>query len=211
MGRIPLALKIVYAAWCSAWLVVYGWTHPAVEFLWICHLGNVIVGVGLWMESRLLLSWQAVALSPVQIPWTADVLFRAVVGRHLIGGTEFLFDPSFPPLQVALALFHVAMPFLLLWAVWRLGYDRRALSWQTVAYWIVLPASFLAGPARNINWVYGPFGQVQSVMPEWCYLLICMAAYPLLLHLPAHLMLRWLFPVREPHEGASANSSHQKP
>jgi len=49
--------------------------------------------------------------------------------------------------------------------------------------------------ARNINWIYRPFGKEQAPVPLWLYFIILMIAYPLLLYLPMHgLMLlfqRW--------------------
>jgi hypothetical protein len=53
-----------------------------------------------------------------------------------------------------LSLFHAVIPFLLLWLVYRLGYDRRGWIVQTLFAWLLLPVCFfLTDPAKNINWV----------------------------------------------------------
>ena len=41
-----------------------------------------------------LLSSQAAGVLIVQIVWSADFLGALLCGRHLVGGTEYMFDPS---------------------------------------------------------------------------------------------------------------------
>lgn len=202
---VPLWLKIGYTLWLLAWLTLSSRTHQAVELLWLCHMGNLILAVALWRESALLFSWQAVGLLLVQIIFTVDVLARVLFGRHVIGGTEYLFDPSYALVHRVLALFHVIIPVLLIWGLLRLGYDRRAILWQTAEVWLLLPAGyFLGGPEKNLNWVYGPFDQTQTLFPPLTYLVICMIVYPVLIHLPTHLVLARLLrvPIRESLRGA---------
>src|SRR5439155_13094194 len=74
-----------------------------------------------------------------------------------------------------LSLFHIVLPVVLIWLVWRLGYDRRALLWQMVLGWLVLVLTyFLTKPQANINWVYGWGGQPQQRVPPLVYLGIMM-------------------------------------
>ena len=55
---------------------------------------------------------------------------------------------------------------LLLWLVWRLGYDRRAWLAQAALALAVLPLCFFfTDPDRNINWVFGPGEKPQDWMP----------------------------------------------
>jgi len=205
--RIPLWLKIAYSAWLVTWAAVYASAHSAVEFLWFCHVANFVIAAALWSESRLLISWQAVSVLLVQILWTLDVLGRLVLGWHPIGGTEFLFNPHDPLLQRVLASFHTVIPLLLIFAARRLGYDRRALLVQVLACWAILPASyFLAGPEKNLNWVYKPFEREQSLLSPPAYLVVCMLAYPLLIYVPSQLVLARLFGSR-----AAADPSTHSP
>src|SRR5262245_48662606 len=130
--RIPLWLKVGYTLWVIAWLILYkqfvSWAH----YLWLCHLGNVIIVIGLWTESPLLLSWQALSLLFADLVWTLDFLIGLTFGRTPIGAAWYMFAPesAFPRLQKALALFHLFLPFLLIWCLWRFGYDRRAIWLQ---------------------------------------------------------------------------------
>ena len=198
MRRIPLAVKLIYTAWMAVWIPVY-WVHSGPEnFLWLCDVANILVAAALWLESPLLLSAQAVGVLFVQILWCGDWFSRLILGFHPIGGTEYMFDAAKPLYLRLFSLFHVAMPPLLLWAVKRLGYDRRGWLLQTAITFVLLPATWLiAPPDRNINWVWKPFGKPQELLSPPMYLLALCFLYPLLLYIPTHLVLgRWWRPRR---------------
>jgi len=108
--------------------------------------------------------------------------------------SAYMFDSKISPPIRALSLFHVVLPVILVWLLYRFGYDTRALVPQTVLAWIVLPTSyFLTKPSENVNWVYGPGGGPQKWMPAPLYLILLMLAFPLVLYLPTHFMLKKLF------------------
>lgn len=126
-NRLPWWLKGAYTLWLlvlvPADLLFFGpW-----QYLWFCHLGNLLLAVALWRESALIFSWQAVSLLLLDGYFTLDVLGRLLLGFHPIGGTEYIFDTVNYPFHIrAMAFFHMGVPVLLLYGVWRLGYDRRA-------------------------------------------------------------------------------------
>jgi hypothetical protein len=188
--RIPLWLKLGWTAWLAVWLPLY-WRHYGPQnFLWFCDLANLAMGVALWLESPLLFSMQALSVLVVQVLYTVDLVGRAALGRHLLGGTEYMFDPAIPRAVRLASLFHVATPPLLLWALRRLGYDRRALPLQIAFGWAVLVLSFLAfGPERDLNWVWGPYERPQAQVSPWLWFAGCLAGFPLLLWWPTHLAL----------------------
>src|SRR5260370_17030577 len=95
--------------------------------------------MALWRESPLIFSWQVWGLVFFQTLFSVDLATAVVTGRHVIGGTEFMFDPNVPLLIRLLSLFHIATPPLLLWAIRCLGYDRRGWKYQTLTTWIVAP------------------------------------------------------------------------
>jgi hypothetical protein len=192
MGRIPLWLKIAYSIWLVIWVPAYWIYNGPANFLWLCDVANFVVALAIWFESPLLLSSQAVSVLLIQILWAVDFLVRLVLGFHpLFGATAYMFEASEPLALRLLSLFHLAMPVLLLWAVWELGYDRRGWLLQTAIAWVVLPVSLLADPERNLNWLWKPFGVHQTWMPPALFLLIAMVAYPLALYYPTHLLLSW--------------------
>ena len=60
--RIPLWLKLLWTAWVLAWAPVYWRQYGLQNFLFFCDLGNLFIAAGLWLESPLILSWQATSL-----------------------------------------------------------------------------------------------------------------------------------------------------
>lgn len=146
------------------------------------------------LESRLLMSSQAVGVLVVQIVWTLDAATRLFFARHLVGGTEYMFDPAIPILLRLFSLFHVFVPAILVWGVWRLGYDKRGIWLQSAITCVALAlAYFFTDPAENINWVRRPFGLEQRLVPPIVWMLACMILYPLALYYPTHRMLARLF------------------
>ena len=96
----------------------------------------------------------------------------------------------------AMSLYHVVLPLVAGIGVAKLGYARRALLWQTLLTWIVVPLSYLLTEAeRNINWVHGPFGQPQDSLDPLHYLFLLTLLWPVIVYLTVHLLMigwqRW--------------------
>lgn len=189
--RIPLWLKIGWTLWVVCWAPIYWRQYGAQNFLYFCDLGNLVIAVALWSESAVLFSWQAVSLLVFQSLFTIDLAGAWLSGRHPIGGTEFMFDPHLPLLVRALSLFHVVTPVLLLWAIWRLGYDSRGWKLQTLTCWIVVPINYFWRPEHNVNWARGIFFVQQKTVPGWLYLLAYLVLVPAVVYYPTHLLLEW--------------------
>jgi len=194
---IPRCLKLAYTAFIALLVPAYWLEYGPANFLWGCDIALLATLVGLWLESRLLLSMMALAALIPELGWSVDLLIRLTAGIDAIGvsGTRYMFDSSIPLFVRSLSLFHVALPMVLLWSLYRLGYHRRALLGQSLLAWIVLPVSYLASePAANINWVYGFGNTPQTWLPGPLHVLLLMTLFPLVVYLPTHLVLGRLFP-----------------
>lgn len=202
-ARIPLALKLVWTAVVAVWAPVYWHHYGPQNFLYYCDIGNLLITLGLWLESRFILSWQAVGLVVFEILYDIDLLVAFMSGHHATGGTEYMFDPNIPLVVRALGLYHFAVPILLLWAVYRLGYDSRGWKWQILLMAVVVPIGFVWHPEDNINFARG-IGHEQHVMPGWLYLIGYLVVVPLVIYWPTHLVLRRLY---QPKSAPSASSS----
>ncbi|MBZ5719425.1 MAG: hypothetical protein LAO03_03490 [Acidobacteriia bacterium] len=189
--RVPAWLKIGWTVWVLAWAPVYWKQYGAQNFLFFCDLGNLLLVAGLWLESSLIFSWQATGLLLFQTLYTIDLAGAVVSGKHLIGGTEYMFDASLPLFVRLLSLFHVAMPPLLLWAIRRLGYDDRGWKYQTLTSWVVVPINYFWRPEYDVNWARGPFFREQHVVPGLVYLAAYLVVVPLAVYWPSHLALQW--------------------
>jgi hypothetical protein len=191
---MPLWLKISYTLFICILVPVYWKQYGPGNFLWFSDIALFVTAASLWLESSLLASMMALSVVVLESIWIIDFLIGLIIGSSGIGLSAYMFDSKIPLSIRALSLFHIVLPVLLLWLLYRLGYDRRALFAQTLLAWIVLPASYLlTKPSDNVNWVYGLGGGTQKWMPAPLYLVLLMIAFPLVLYLSTHLLLRKLF------------------
>jgi len=204
-AKIPLWLKLLYTLFLCVLVPYYWLTYGPLNFLWFCDVALLVTLAAFWLESGFLASMQLIAIGLPQMLWVADFLARLLAGASIIGLADYMFDERIPLFVRGLSSFHGWLPFLLLWMVWRLGYDRRAWLAQVALAWVLLPVCYLFTPpppppadnpnaAVNINWVFGPGkNEPQQWMPGWCYFALEMAFFPLCIYLPSHLMARkWL-------------------
>jgi hypothetical protein len=191
---IPLPLKIGYTLFLCVLVPTY-WVHWGPKnFLWFSDIALLTTAVALWLESSLLASMMTLAIALPELAWNVDFFGRLITGRQILGLSGYMFDQGKPLPLRALSLFHVVLPIVLLWLVYRLGYDDRAWVFQTVVALIVLPVTYwLTDPADNVNWVYGPGSAAQTRMHPRAYLALTMIFFPLVIYLPIHLLLRTLF------------------
>lgn len=189
--RLPLWLKILWTVWVFVWAPIYWKQYGLQNFLYFCDLGNLLILLALWLESPLIFSWQACGLLIFQTLFTIDLIGTLLTGTHLVGGSEFMFNASVPLFVRLLSLFHLVTPPLLLWAIWKLGYDPRGWKLQTLTTWIVVPVNYFWRPWFDVNWARGLSFREQHMVPGWLYLAAYLIIVPLVIYWPTHLALRW--------------------
>ena len=201
MTRIPLPVKLLYTAFVAV-LVPYYWVeYTPWNFLYFCDVALLMTLVGVWTGNRLLISLSAVGILMPQALWVIDFLARALAGVHLTGMTAYMFNANIPLFVRGLSSFHGWLPFLLVWLVWRMGYDRRAVPLQPIIAVTLLLFCFFAGPvgpapaetpnhAVNINYVFGmDDAKPQTLMAPVLWLLLLMSVNVVGFHLPTHYIL----------------------
>ncbi|UXI69411.1 hypothetical protein [Tahibacter amnicola] len=202
-ARVPLPLKLAFTAFMMVMVPFYWKAYGPTNFLYFCDVAMFLTLAAVWTESPLLASLPAVGLIIPQIVWCVDFL-ATLVGAPLLGMTAYMFNPSIPLFARGLSSFHAWLPFVLLFLVARLGYDRRALFGWTAIAWVLMAIARLLLPAPppdpanpnapvNVNYVYGFSDQAaQNFMPDWAWLTVLYVGLPLLVFLPTHLLLnRW--------------------
>jgi hypothetical protein len=202
--KIPGVAKLAIAAFLAVMVPIYLYTYGATNFLWFCDTALILTAVGMWLESSLLISMCTVGILLPQCLWILDFGINAL-GFHFLNLTGYMFDPHLSIFTRGLSLFHAWLPLLLVWLVFRVGYDKRALKYWTVlavgivfvCYRFTPPAgAHLANPNTpiNINDLYG-FNeqQPQTWMNENLYVILWVGALWLVAFLPTHLVLRKLF------------------
>jgi hypothetical protein len=177
------------------WAPAYALGYEPENFLALCDVAVVLTCVGLWNGSALLLSSQALSSLLVDFAWTLDVVWRLVTGRHLIGGTEYMWDPQFALWLRLLSLFHVVWPPLLLYAVRRTGYDPRGLLLQAgIAAVLIVLARLLTGPEENLNSAYRDLFFKRAWGPAPVHLAVTLALLVGVVYWPTHAALKRLMP-----------------
>lgn len=211
-NKIPLAAKLAATFFLAVLVPVYLHTYGPTNFLWFCDAALILTVVGMWLESPLLISMCAVGILLPQCLWLVDFGVN-LLGFHFLNLTSYMFDPHLPLFTRGLSLFHGWLPFLLVWLLFRLGYDKRALfGWSVLAATLVLVCYFFtphagAHPANpnipiNINYV-GGFNnrQPQHWVNQNLYVVLWLGVLWLVAFLPTHLLLRKIFAVSPPAAG----------
>lgn len=180
--------------WLVVWIPAYWHTWGASNFLQLCDIAVILTCIGIWSNSRLLISSQAVSSLLIDSVWGLDAACRLFLGRHLIGGTEYLFDAHYPLWVRLLSLFHLAMPLLLLWALYRVRYDWSGLALQCAIALLAFAAARFTDPAKNMNFAFtDPFFHRQWG-PAAIHVMVSTLFMLVVVYLPTHLVLERLFP-----------------
>jgi hypothetical protein len=203
-NAIPGWLRWVALLWLVVWFPAYWHAWGAKNFLQMCDIAVILTCVALWTKSDLLISSQAISSLFVCIAWALDAGWKLILGHHLIGGTEYLFDESKPLWIRLLSLYHLVLPALLLWLLYRMGYDRRGWALQSAIAVPVFIASRYASPQKNMNFALAdPFFRRQWG-PAPVHLLVIWLFMVFVVYMPTHSLLRKLFAQpkgREIHAG----------
>ena len=188
---LPLWPKVAVTVFVAILVVVYAKQWGWANFLWFSDIALIGAVPALWLESAFLASTMALAVLLADGLWNVSYFAQLASGKRFIGLADYMFDRDKPRWLRALSLFHLWLPGLLLWMVWRLGYVPSALLAMTLLCWLVLLVCFFfTDPEDNINWVFGFAGRRQDRRPAWQHLVLTMGAFPLLAYLPTHLLLR---------------------
>jgi hypothetical protein len=187
-------LRWLALAWLILWVPVYSHYWGLETFLQLCDTALVLGCLGLFSGNALLISSQAVATPIIGLVWAFDVAWRFFLDRHLIGGTEYMWDARFPIWARLPSFFHVVLPIVLIWALRRVGYHRRAWLAQSGVFALLLLASRFIKPERNMNYAVRDALFHRSLGPAPLHLMIIFAVTVLLLFGPAHLAFLRAFP-----------------
>ena len=202
-ARVPLALKVAFTAYMAVLVPVYWHYYGPTNFLYFCDIAMLLTLLAIWPENALIISMCAVGILIPQAVWVVDFLANAA-GWSLTGMTDYMFNADHSLFLRLLSLFHGWLPFLLLYLVWRIGYDPRAFWPWTLLAWVVLAVCFfLMPPPRpdpgltpvNINYVWGTSDYApQPFVPAYVWFAGLLIVLPLLVYAPTHWALRRFMP-----------------
>ena len=193
---LSMWIKVSYTIFVCILVPIYWLERGPANFLWLSDIALIVSVPALWLENRFLASMMAVGVLLPELAWNLDFFLRLIVGVDVIGlnATGYMFEPGYALLFKFFSLFHVFLPVLLLWMIYQLGYDARAVYAQTLLVWVLLPVCYLAtDPQRNLNWVFGIGDPPQTWVSGPLYVVLLMGIYPLLVLIPTHFILKSVF------------------
>jgi hypothetical protein len=190
----PLWVRWVSLVWLAVWVPSYALYWGWANFLHLCDIAVLLACIGFACSNVLLLSSQAVSSLIGDLLWCLDAGWRLFAGRHLTGGTEYMWDTRFPLWVRLLSLFHVVLPMLLLAALRRAGYDRRALLLQSGIAMVLLVVSRFLGPTQNLNYAFADPIFHRAFGPAPIHLALILAALLGIIYCPTHVLLARAFP-----------------
>jgi hypothetical protein len=194
--QIPLWLKVGYTAFVCVLVPIY-WRHYGPgNFLWFSDICLLLAVAAIWLESSLLTSIIALAILILDLAWNLDFFARLITNTSITGLSAYMFRRETSLMIRTLSVFHVFFPLLIVWMLYRLGYDSRALVVQTLLAWILLPLSyFLTRQSENVNWVHGFGNQPYRRLAPSLHVLLLMIFFPVVIYLPTHFLLQKIFHV----------------
>lgn len=204
-SRLPLWAKLAYTAFVAVLVPHYMQAYGPTNFLYFCDMALLLTVVALWLESPLIASACAVGILLPQAVWMLDFL-GSWMGLPFTGMTAYMFQDSLPLFTRFLSFFHFWLPLVLIWLVWRLGYDRRGLwLWWPLAWaamwlsylYIPMPPAPASNPGLpvNVNYVFGfNDSAAQTWLPAPVFFALMLVALPVVVLWPTHWLLKRFAP-----------------
>lgn len=186
-------LKILLSLFVFILVPTYWHYYGPQNFLWFSDIGLFLTTLACWTDSVLLISIAAVGTLLFELVWNLDFLMILFFRISKIKLADYMFDSNYPPFLRAFSLFHVFLPIIWMYYLWSYGYDKNAIYYATILFWIILLLSyFFTDPSKNINWVFLP--QARNIkIPSFLWLIIMFIFFPLLIFVPVHCIFLKLF------------------
>ncbi len=181
---------------------VYLSNYGLTNFLYFCDMALILTLFGMWLESSMLISMCAVGIVGVQMLWVIDFI-STLAGYSLTGMTAYMFNSSTPLFLRSLSMFHGWLPFLLIYLVAKVGYNRSAFILWTGLAWVLILVCFSIMPPPNsnagltpvnINYVWGlKDAEAQTWMSPYAWLALMTFGLPTIFYAPVHVLLKKYF------------------
>ncbi|MCC5832281.1 MAG: hypothetical protein JJU12_04480 [Chlamydiales bacterium] len=156
--KIPLFFKWVYGVFMAVYIPIFWAGYGPQHFLWLSSTIVLLAFPAALFEWRFLAGMVAIGGLVPESFWTLDFVITTIAhisGGYFAGFTAYMYNPQLSLWLRVLALYHLALPPMLIWMILRLGYDHRTWIVQVVFTWIILLSTwFLTDPSRNINLVF---------------------------------------------------------
>lgn len=155
VARMPLWFRIAYLIFVAVLVPSYATQYPLVNFLWVSNIALMVGLVAAWRGSARQASMMLISVGLIEFGWIGGFLLGILWGGHPpVGIVAYMFDPGIPLFIRGLSLYHLFLPIILFWMVWRLGYDTQAWRvWLPIGWAVLLITRWVVEPDQNVNWV----------------------------------------------------------
>lgn len=191
---LPGWLRVPYTVLAGTAVAVYA-GFPGTLPYWFADVALLASALALWYRQRLLASMMALAVLVPALAAYGGLVALLLGGVDPFGLARSLFPTEAPlPLRLA-SLAAAVLPLVLAWLVYRLGYDPRALRAQTLLGAAVLILGAMLAPV--LDGARGGSLELAAALreawlPAWLWIAVLALLYPVVVYLPAHLLLQEL-------------------
>lgn len=134
-------------------LIILILTANLIHFFWFSNHVLLLLGIGVLMRNRFLVTAElCIALVPETL-WTLDFLSKILFNKYLFGVTQYVFEQGLNLLTIS-TLQHLLIVPLGIIALWFLGVSNDAWKYSFIHASLLWIAGFLTGKEYNINCVF---------------------------------------------------------
>ncbi len=191
-NNIPLWIKTSYTAIALIIFPVYLYKYGASNFLWFSDIAFFVMVPAIWFKSRIIASMMAIGVLPIEIIWLVSLF----TGGAFLGIANYMYDPALPLWLRFLSFYHFPMIAVIVYMIYRFGYDRCALVPQIICSLFIIFLTYnFSDKADNINMIYPP-KDIAPFISDRSYLFFMPFALILLFIMPTHFILKKFFPLK---------------
>lgn len=209
---LPLIARLGFSLWMLVWVPIILASQGPQNFWWLCNMAQFILLYAVWRPNRLLVSSQAGTVVLVGIVWTADLALGLAAGGEVALLTGYMFNPELPLSLRLSSLYHLWLPFFVVWLCWYGGYDGRGVWLQcAIGTAGIIGGRLWSDPARNVNFAFAPFNIEQVWLPDGVYLVVLAVGSALLVYVPGHFLVRFCLRRLPARAGRSGHHEEESP
>lgn len=193
---MPLWFRIVYLIFVAVLVPSYAIQYPLVNFLWFSNIALVVGLIAAWLGSVRLASMALISVGLIEFCWIGGFLLGILWGgKAPVGIVAYMFDPGIPLFIRGLSLYHLFLPIILFWMIWRLGYDRQAWrGWLPIGWAVLLVTRWVVEPDQNVNWVLHAPWLKADTGPDLLWLAVLMTGLTIVWWL-THRVILWILTI----------------
>jgi hypothetical protein len=187
--KIPLWIKLSYTLMALIIFPIYLYKYGAINFIWFSDIAFFIMVPALWFKSRIISSMMAIGVLPIETLWLVSLLS----GGAFLGVANYMFDTELPLWLRFLSFYHFAVIAVIIYMIYRFGYDKRALIPQIfLSMFVIFMTRLFSDKSENINMIYRP-EDIYPYISEQIYSYLMPVILIIVFIIPTHYLLKKFF------------------